>query len=365
MMIDKLETFATRTVGFVRLHTSDGDVGIGQLSPYNADITATVFHRQVAPHVLGENPLEIGRLVDSVIEAEYKFPWSYVCRALVGLDTAAWDLRGKRQGEPVVSLLGGEPTEIPAYGSSMRRDISPEDEAARLTRLRDDHGFEAFKVRVGARESKGSDEDEWPGRSEAVVSAVREALGDEVDLLVDANSAYSVEGAVDFAETTLEPNGVVHFEEPCPYWDLESTAAVTERIDIPVAGGEQDNDLAQWRRLIELGAVDVVQPDVCYVGGISRARRVAEMAANAGLPCVPHAANHSMVAVFTLHLLGALENAGPYLEYSIEDHWAEGLFTPALTVEDGTVAIPDGPGWGVEVNSAWLSTADHEVSELV
>ncbi len=120
--------------------------------------------------------------------------------------------------------------------------------------------------------------------------------------------------------------------------------------------------------MIEMRAVDVVQPDVCYVGGLTRALRVAKMAQDAGLPCTPHCANLSMVTVFTLHMMGAIANAGPYVEFSIEDldyyPWQAGLFTPALEARDGKVQIPDGPGWGVEINPAWLEVAEHQVSEV-
>jgi len=364
MELARLETYATETVGFVRAHTAAGDVGLGQGAPYHADITATVFHRQVAPRVLGREVEDIGALADEVVESAYKFPWSYVCRATAGLDTALWDLRGKRQGEPVVSLLGGEPTSLPAYGSSMQQEIEPDAEAERLASLRDERGFEAFKIRTGDWESKGDDVDAWPGRTEELVPAVREAVGEDVDLFIDANSSYTPERAVEIGEEILVPNGVSLFEEPCPYWELEWTAEVTAALDdVTVAGGEQDTNLAQWRRMVRADAVDVVQPDVCYIGGLSRARRVAELATEAGLPCMPHSANHSMVTVFTLHLLAALDNPGPYVEFSIEDHWAEGLLSPELTVEDGEIEVPSGPGWGVEVDPDWFDRAECRVSE--
>ena len=162
----------------------------------------------------------------------------------------------------------------------------------------------------------------------------------------------------------LEDNNVCHFEEPCPYWELEWTAKVTAAIKVPVAGGEQDNDLAQWRRMIRMRVVDIVQPDICYVGGLTRALRVAAMAAEAKLPCVPHSANLAMVTVFTLHMLGAIPNAGPHLEFSIEPaNWTKDLYHPALKVHDGKVAIPDGPGWGVTVNPKWLAAAARDISE--
>jgi len=361
LKIKSIETFTSGSLSIVRARTDDGAEGYGQIAPFNADISATVLHRQIARHALGKDPADIDAIADECIEENYKFPWSYVCRALAGLDTAIWDLHGRREKRSVCELLGGKPRSIVAYGSSMRRDIKPADEAERLVRLRDTKGFRAFKIRIGKR--TGHDQDQWPGRTEALVPAVRKAIGDDVSLLVDANSCYTPPRAIEVGRL-LEDNNVCHLEEPCPYWELEWTAKVTAAIKVPVAGGEQDNDLAQWRRMIRMRAVDIVQPDICYIGGLTRALRVAAMAAEAKMPCVPHSANPSMVTVFTLHMLGAIPNAGPHLEFSIEPaNWTKDLYYPALKVNDGKVAIPDGPGWGVTVNPKWLAKATHEISE--
>ena len=358
MTIAEIESFTNAWVGFVRVRTADGGEGWGQVSPYQADLTCEVLHRQVAPHALGADADDLAALGQRVLEAEHKFPGSYLCRALAGLDTALWDLRAKRAGVPVCALAGGAPRALPAYASSMRRDIGAREEADRLARLRERDGFTAFKVRVG-REC-GHDADEWPGRTEQVVPAVRRALGDAAALLVDANSAYTPARAIEVGRF-LEQWGVRHFEEPCPYWELEWTAEVARALDLDVAGGEQDCFLWQWRRIVGLPAVDVVQPDVCYVGGFTRALAVAAMAADAGLPCVPHAANLSLVTTFAQHLLCAIPNAGPYLELSIEgpDYypWQGGLFDPAPAVVDGRLPAPSGPGWGVEINPRWLAAA--------
>jgi len=360
MEIESIETFTQGPVSVVRVASEDGGEGFGQVAPSNADITAAVLHRQIAPHVLGADADEVEAISDRAVEANYKFPWSYVCRALAGVDTALWDLRGRRAGKGVCELLGGAPRAIAAYGSSMRRDITPAEEAERLVRLRDQRGFGAFKVRIG--KVCGHDEDQWPGRTEALVPAVRKALGDDVALLADANSCYTPARAIEVGRL-MEDHGFCHFEEPCPYWELEWTAEVAAALAIPVAGGEQDNDLAQWRRMIALRAVDIVQPDVCYVGGLTRMRRVADLAGRAGLPCVPHSANLSLLTVFTLHLLCAIPNAGDHLEYSIEPNdWARQLYEPVPEVRDGRVAVPAGPGWGVRINPAWLAAADRQVS---
>jgi len=360
--IESIETFTRERVGLVRIRSNDGGEGWGQIAPSDADISATVLHRRIAKHVLGKDPGQLDEIVDRCIEANYKFPWSYVCRALAGVDTAIWDLLGKRRGKSVCELLGQRRKEVAVYGSSMRRDITPEAEAKRMVRLREQKGFKAFKVRIG--KVCGHDQDQWPGRSEAVVATVRKAIGKDVALMVDANSCYTPKKAIEIGRM-LEAHGVCHFEEPCPYWELEWTAEVTAALKVPVAGGEQDNNLAQWRRMIRMRAVDIVQPDVCYVGGLSRALRVAAMAGQAGLLCVPHSSNRTMVSVFTVHMLGAIANAGPFMEYSIEPaKWTEGLYEPALEVREGKVAVPTGPGWGVRIDEKWLERAERKISKL-
>jgi L-alanine-DL-glutamate epimerase-like enolase superfamily enzyme len=364
--ISSIESFGNEFVCMVRVRTDAGDEGWGQLAPYNADISALVLHRQVAPHVLGKDELDVQTFADRIPEWEHKFPGSYVNRAMAGVDTALWDLRGKREGKSVCELLGGAPRPFPVYASSMRRDITPKEEAERLVRLRDECGYSAFKFRIG--KECGHDEDEWPGRTEAIVPAVREALGADATLLVDANSCYTPRRAIDVGRM-LEDHGVSYFEEPCPYWELEWTAEVTRALALDVTGGEQDCLMPQWRRMILMRAVDIVQPDVCYLGGLTRTLTVAKMAHEAGLRCIPHSANLSLVTVFALHLMGAIENAGPYVEFSIESSeyypWQVGLFTMPLVVRDGLVQIPEGPGWGIEISQDWLAGAAREISELV
>lgn len=366
MKIATLETYANEFVCFVKVTTDSGAIGWGQTSTYNADITATVFHRQVVPWVLGREADDIQALIDRVEEKEHKFPGSYRCRALAGFDTALWDLQGRVAGKPVVELLGGKPGRLRAYASSMKRDITPRDEAERLVRLRDEFGFTAFKWRVAAE--CGRDVDEWPGRTEEIVPTVARALGAGIDKLVDANSGYSPRRAIEVGHL-LEAEGIGHYEEPCPYWRLEETKQVTEALSLDVTGGEQDFDLATWQRMIDLRAVDVVQPDVMYMGGMTRTLTVARMAAAAGLPVTPHSANLSLVTMCTMHLLGAIPNAGKYLELSIEgaDYypWQQGLFLgDPYRVVDGHVQIPAEPGWGVEINPQWLARAEYRCVKL-
>ena len=367
MKIVSIETFCTRNVGITRVTAEDGAQGWGQVSTYNADITALVLHRQVAPYALGADAFDIDSLVDLIVEREHKFPGSYLRRAIAGLDTALWDLRGKVEGKSVCELIGGTPGRIRAYGSSMKRDITPAQEAERLVRLRDEKGFDAFKFRIAAE--CGRDVDEWPGRTEEIVPTMRKAMGDDIALLVDANSGFSPKRAIEVGRL-LEDQGISHYEEPCPYWELEQTKQVTDALAIDVTGGEQDCSIPTWRHMMEIGAVNIIQPDVCYLGGLTRTLRVAKMGAEMGYPCTPHCANLSLVTLFTMHLLRALPNAGKYLEFSIEglDYypWQEGLYrSDPYVITDGKATVTDAPGWGVEISPTWLENADHTISEEI
>ncbi len=364
MILKSIETFTTPDVGFVRATSEDGAQGWGQVSTYHADIACQVLHRQVAPWMLGVDTTDLDDLLDLVTEREHKFPGSYLRRAMTGVDTAIWDLRGKLAGKPVAELLGGSAGTVRAYASSMKRDITPTEEAERLKALADRDGFTAFKMRAGAE--VGRNQDEWPGRTEEIIPTMRRALPD-ADLLIDANSCYSPERAIEVGRM-LEGEGFCHYEEPCPYWELEQTKQVTDALSIDVTGGEQDCDLPTWKRMIDMRAVDIVQPDVCYLGGLSRTLRVCRMAAEADLPVTPHCANLSMVTLFTMHLLRAIPNAGKYLEFSIEraDYypWQEELFVQSpYGIADGHATVTDAPGWGVEISPAWLDKATYQISE--
>ena len=365
LTVKSIETFQRESLALVRITASDGRTGWGQIAPYEADISAMVLHRLIARRVVGRDVSEIDAINDDIIDAQLKFPWSFLCRALAGVDTALWDLYGQITGKPVAVLLGGSVRPLPAYGSSMRRDISPADEATRLARLRDTFGCKAFKIRLGT--PGGRNQDAAPGRSETIIPAVRKAVGPGIELHADANSCYTPDVAIAMGRR-LEDARYAAFEEPCPYWELEWTQEVTRALDIDVQGGEQDNDLAQWRRMIAMRAVDIVQPDICYVGGLTRAWRVAKMAEAAGLVTKPHAANVSLVTVFTMHMLAALPKAGE-VEFSIEDdaaitRQARAMFDPALEMKDGRAVMPEGAGWGVRIKPDWLAGADRQVTSV-
>jgi len=184
-------------------------------------------------------------------------------------------------------------------------------------------------------------------------------------------AAYSPAKAIEIGRF-LHANGISHYEEPCPYWHYDQTRQVTQALkdlDIDVSGGEQDWSLGDWQRMITDRVVEIIQPDICYLGGMFCTLQVAKMAEKEGIPCTPHAANLSMVTLFTMHLLRTIPNAGKYLEFSIEKEdyypWQEGLFLSSpYDIVDGHAVVTSAPGWGVEINPDWLENASHQISEL-
>lgn len=361
--IQSIETFLNDQLAVVRVRTSDGVEGIGQTSPFRADLTVRIFHEMVAPFFLGKDPWDLEALVERCIREQYKFPSTFLLRGLAGMDTALWDILGKYTGQPVYKILGGEVrSAVPMYASSMSRSITPEAEAERLQQLRADHGFRAAKIRVGNPMSRNTDAS--PGRTERIIPYIREAMGDDFAINADGNGGFTSARAIQVGRM-LEEYDYFHFEEPCPYEEIENTAEVTAALDIQVAGGEQDNSLVQFRRMIDMRAVDIVQPDICYLGGVARARRVARMAEDAGIPCTPHCSNRSLLQVFTLHLAAAMPACHQYHEWGIEDTpWTQGIYEPELEVADGVVALPDAPGWGVEITPSFYASTRHERTAL-
>ena len=194
MRIDRIDSYGNEWVAFVRVRTDDGAEGWGQVAPYNADITAEVLHRQVAPHALGMDPLDIGgRRRPACSTPSTSSPARTCAGRWPGVDTALWDLRGRLEGKGVSELLGGTPqadrapTRRACAATSARRTRpAPGGVCASATASR--------RSRSGSGEECGHDEDEWPGRTEAIVPAVRDAVGADARLLVDANSGYTPGG---------------------------------------------------------------------------------------------------------------------------------------------------------------------------
>lgn len=257
--------------------------------------------------------------------------------AIGAIDTACWDLRGKSLGKPVWQLLGGERPTCPAYASALLWKSPAElaEEAARLIA----RGFRRVKMRLGY----GGDVDR------AAVRAVREAIGPTCDVMCDGSMRYSLEDAATLA-ALLSENNVFWFEEPFEPEDIDSYAALRSRVSVPLAAGENEFGLQGFRELIRAGALDIVQPDASRCGGITEAKRVADLAHPAGLRVAPHTWSDAVAVMANAQLVASLPHGITVEVDQTGNPFIEELLVEPLVVRDGQLSLSRAPGLGIELN---------------
>jgi L-alanine-DL-glutamate epimerase-like enolase superfamily enzyme len=238
---------------------------------------------------------------------------------------------------------------IPIYVSSLNRRSTPAEEVATLEKAVLATGAKGAKIKVGGRMSRNADAS--PGRSAAVVAAVRRHFGDSFTIYADANGSYDAPAAIELCRM-LEDHGVAMLEEPCPFEDFEMTRQVTERVHIPIAGGEQDGAMERWRWYIENRALDILQPDFMYNGGMIRTLAVQRMAAAAGVGIAPHYPRNGMETVELLHFAAQAANLYGLQEYRMNPRVLDFPHRPEIVPVHGELRLPPGAGFGVEVDPA-------------
>jgi L-alanine-DL-glutamate epimerase-like enolase superfamily enzyme len=331
-------------------------------APFCANITAQVLH-QIAAGVALEPFDDFTSVADEIIRRQYKFLGSFLARAAAGIDTALWDLAAKKKGVSVAEMAIKKRDYADLYASSMKRDLPVQEEADRLRAIQDKFGYRALKLHPGI--PVGQDRDFWENRTEDMIVAMVKTASPGTHIIVDVNGNYSVERAIEMAKF-MHGHGIGLFEEPCPYWEIEKTKAVREacaKIGIQVAGGEQDYIDAMWERMIDQRVMDVCQPDLLYIGGFSRALRIARRAAGKGMQTTPHTSNRSPILVMGLHYMACIDAPYPFLECGIEDDpWAVNCYEPQVEIKNGRAAAADAPGWGFEPTMEFLAKAAYAIS---
>tara|TARA_B100001146_G_scaffold92957_1_gene82333 strand:+ start:1 stop:813 length:813 start_codon:yes stop_codon:yes gene_type:complete len=259
-----------------------------------------------------------------------------------------WDIKGKALGKPIYELLGGKAREkVRMYASSMRRDLTPLEEAKRAVSLVEE-GYSGYKLHSAL---PGAIDDPSDQTIETV-REVRAAVGPDIEILVDVNGAFSAHHAIEIGKA-LEDLGVFHFEEPRPHYDLEGLATVADALDIPIASGEMIYTHWQFKDLILRGRVDILQPDIVKVPGFTEFQRIAALASAFGKPITVHNIQPTLSAVAHLHVCAAYAIIPYAQEYNIEpisirDEWP--ILKNPLEVKDGYLDVPSGPGLGVELD---------------
>lgn len=272
--------------------------------------------------------------------------------ALSGIDMALWDLRAKSVGWPLYRLLGGRSKRIMAYAGGISLGYQPPDQLVDEARGLVERGYRALKLRVG---------DTWRADVERV-EAVRRALGDSIELLVDANTNYTVDD-VRHVMPAFDAMRVGWLEEPFPPHDARSYRVAAGFGSTPLAAGENHYTRFEFQRVIDDGIISVLQPDLSKTGGLTEGLRIAATASAWKLRINPHTSATGLNMAATLHFLASIDNGGYYeADASIENLFRDRLTSQACEVDkEGFVVPPEAPGLGVEIDEEFIRT--HPVIE--
>jgi L-alanine-DL-glutamate epimerase-like enolase superfamily enzyme len=359
--------YQTRDALLVKVLTDeDGLHGWGESAMWGGphSVTATAIADEIAPLIIGEDPRRPEFLWEKVYQSTYYHGRKgLVIAALSGIDIALWDIIGKVAGQPLWRLFGGFGQPLSTYASAgyYRDDYGPAELAADVTQARQ-AGYRGYKMKIGniPQVVHGGVLGDVPARLRfdddiARVAAARNALGPDLNLMVDANTSLSTRMAMRYAEAMVAFN-IRWFEEPTEPENVEGCAAVARHTRIPVAGFETETGKLQFARLIDAGAVQVVQFDVVQVGGFTEARKIAAYAQMHHLPVTAKNYSTAVSTAATLQLLYALPN-GDYFECdqdpnALRDELAA---SPLYRMQDGLVTPIDGPGLGITIDEQALA----------
>lgn len=336
-------TMSEMTAGVVEVETDTGLVGYGEaLTRLGPEATCEIVRSILKPVVLGADPMKIDVLWEKMFATmKSRGHWKgFMIEAISGVDIALWDLLGKALNQPVSTLLGGRYREnLEAYASSIM--LMDRSEMVREAQDLVQQGFKKIKVKIGL-----DVETDWGN-----IRAIREAVGPQIGIMLDANSGFSTEEAIRLG-TRLEPLDILWIEEPVPPYDLEGYARLSETLRIPIAAGESEFTRWGFRDLILRGKVSVIQPDITRCGGFTEGRKIAALASAHGVRIAPHTGASGAISIAAaVHYAASLPDLYIYEHMYTENPLREDLLKdPVLACEKGIIRVPEGPGLGIELD---------------
>jgi galactonate dehydratase len=350
-----------RDLTYVVVRTDEGLVGVGETRMISHTEALKGYLAEAASnHVLGSDPFEIESLVQRMKLGDYGRSGEIVMSGIACVEMACWDIVGKALDQPVYRLLGGKVRDrIKAYANGWYTvERTPEEFHAAAKRVVA-RGYEALKVDPFGPGRWELDQAETT-RSVGLIEAVRDAVGPEVDILVEMHGRFAPHEAVRLAQL-LEPYRPGWIEEPVPPANLKSLAKVAERTTLPIATGERIHDRVEFRELFEAQSVDIVQPDIGHFGGILETRKLAATAETHDVLIAPHNVAGQVLTAANLHLAACTPNfkIQEYFNDFADEHVKQAA-AGLPEVVDGWFDLPTGPGLGVELDLDFV--AEHPPS---
>ena len=342
-------SYSERSICLVKITTDGGFVGWGE--GYGP---ATIIDKGIEflkPFIIGEDPTENETIWYEMYRKTLDFARRGVLMASVSaLDIALWDLKGKILDLPVYKMLGGKHRDrVQPYATGLYFSKSKvlSDELVIEAKNYVNEGFKAIKMKVGL-----SLEEDIHN-----IKCIREAIGDEIKLMVDANHAYSLREAFELSRM-MEPYRICWFEEPISPEFYTQYRELREKTNIPIAAGECEYLRYGFHQLLENKSVDILQLDIGACGGITESKRIASLAATYGIEVIPHIWGSGISLNVAIHFIanlepmpGRLNNPDVYMEYDrTENPIRESITSPSIKFENGFISIPSTSGLGLKVN---------------
>lgn len=367
MKVTRVEQFCVgtdwRNLNICRVHTDEGLTGLGESRIVNHPETLTAYLEAAAKrHLVGRSPFDIESLVLRMRRDDFSRPGEIMMSGIAMLEMACWDIVGKALDQPVYRLLGGAVRDrIRAYANGWYRvERTPEEFHASATRVRG-RGYTALKLDPFGPGYYEMDRTE-KHRSVALVEAVRDAVGPDIEILLEMHGRFSPATAVELIEM-LRPYEIGWAEEPVPYDNLKALAKVARSVPgVTIATGERIHARNEFRELFELQAADVIQPDITHCGGLLEVKKLAAQADTYYVTVAPHNVGGQISTAAGLHL-GACTTNFRIQEYfnDFADPWVKETARGLPEVVDGYFELPSGPGLGLELDLDVL--AEHPRTE--
>jgi L-alanine-DL-glutamate epimerase-like enolase superfamily enzyme len=355
VIIESLELLRLNNNFLCRVRSKDGAVGISVPNDAQMRSLYPVFTNRLQPYFIGKDARDLEKLLEGVYvyQSNYKMQSLALWVPLASIEFAILDMLGQISGKSIGELIGQiHNKKVRIYEANGERAITPEKTIENLKQQVEATSSKALKFKVGGRMSNNYEEP--AGRSEALIPLVRKTFGDGMVIYADSNGSYTADEAIRIGKL-MEEYKFDFYEEPVPFDWYEETKEVADALAIPIAGGEQEPSLHSFRWLIANDALDIVQPDMFYFGGMIRSMKVARMAHAFNKPCTPHISD-GLGYLYMMHFVAALPNAGPYHEFKgFNKTLPFTCSTSKLISENGEIAVPSGPGLGIEIDPVYIS----------
>jgi L-alanine-DL-glutamate epimerase-like enolase superfamily enzyme len=355
VIIETLELLRYKNTFLCRVRSKEGAVGISVANNEQMKSLWPVFVNRLQPFFIGKD----ARNLESIIEEVYVFQSNYKMQSLAlwvplaTIEFAVLDMLGRIADKSFGQLIGEiQNPKIAVYQANGERGITAEVTIEHLIREVGETKAKALKFKVGGRMSNNF---EAPaGRTEKLIPLVRKTFGDKMIIYADSNGSYTTKEAIRIGRI-LEEYKIDFYEEPVPFDWYEETKEVSAALKIPVAGGEQEPSLHMFRWLIANDALQIVQPDMFYFGGMIRSMKVARMAGAFGKVCTPHISGSGLGYLYMMHFVSAITNAGPFHEFKgFNDELPFVCKTSSLSSENGVVTVPSGAGLGIDIDPGYI-----------